>query len=70
MGGGIGKRRAREMRLKNKLKGELERIEEDLKWEKMRVCWQLEKKAYEERARGNIVKMGRYCVWIDGGNWE
>ncbi|XP_024938345.1 golgin subfamily A member 6-like protein 2 [Cephus cinctus] len=54
------------MRAKSKLKGERERIEDDLTVEERRVKWKMERDVQKERAQGNRVRKGYMKMWVNG----
>lgn len=50
---------------KRKLKGRLERIEDDMTLEERKVKWKLENVAAEERRKGRRVRLGYMRMWIE-----
>lgn len=46
-------RKSELMRMKNKLKGRMKRIEDDKTWEESKVSWLLKERAWGERRNGN-----------------
>ncbi|XP_043275446.1 trichohyalin-like [Venturia canescens] len=54
------------MKAKVKLRGNRERIEDDLTKEERRIKWLVEGQAYEERRKGKRVRVGYMRMWVDG----
>ncbi|XP_043288417.1 golgin subfamily A member 6-like protein 22 [Venturia canescens] len=54
------------MRAKVKLKGNRERIEDDLTKEERRIKWLVEGQANEERRKGKRVRVGYMRMWVEG----
>lgn len=56
----------RVMKVKKRLRGRRERIENDLTREERRTRWKIEREAEREREKGKRVQVGYMKMWVDG----